>query len=181
MTQGAVIWLTGLSGAGKTTIAEAIHRQVKPRLPELVLIDGDVIRDLFGAGLGFHEAARHEQIGRIQRLARMLSEQGMVVLVAALYAHPDLLAWNREHLPGYLEVYVNTPLSLVQSRDVKGLYAKAAVGSMPHVVGLDIPWHAPASPDLVIDGNAGESPEQSAAKVIASAPRLAAAMVGSSL
>lgn len=178
MKHGAVIWLTGLSGAGKTTIAEAIHAQVKPHLPELVLIDGDIIRDLFGTGLGFHEAARHEQIGRIQRLSRMLAEQGLVVLVAALYAHPDLLAWNRQNLPGYVEVYVNTPLDLVRSRDVKGLYAKAAAGAMPNVVGLDIPWHVPASPDLVIDGNAGETPAQSAARVIAAAPRLAAAMAG---
>ncbi|MBX3456234.1 adenylyl-sulfate kinase [Ferrovibrio sp.] len=178
MKQGSVVWLTGISGAGKTTIAEAIHAQAKPYLPELVLIDGDVIRDLFGAGLGFHEAARHEQIGRIQRLARMLAEQGLVVLVAALYAHPDLLAWNRANLPGYVEVYVNTPLPLVQSRDVKGLYAKAAAGAMPNVVGLDIPWHAPAAPDLVIDGNAGETPQQSAARVIAVVPRLQAAMMG---
>lgn len=172
---GAVIWLTGLSGAGKTTIAEALARLLKPRLPELVLIDGDVIRELFGAGLGFDEAARREQIGRLQRLSGLLSRQGLVAVVAALYSHPDLLAWNRAHLSGYFEVYVDAPLALVEQRDVKGLYAKARAGSMPNVVGLDIQWHAPVSPDLVIDARRAETPEASAWRIIERLPRLAAA------
>lgn len=171
---GMVIWLTGLSGAGKTTIAETLARLLKPRLPELVLIDGDVIRELFGASLGFDEGARREQIGRLQRLSGLLARQGLVVVVAALYAHPDLLTWNRVHLPGYFEVYVDAPLALVQQRDVKGLYAKAKAGAMPNVVGIDIPWHAPQQPDLVIDAQAGETPEASARRIIQRLPRLAA-------
>lgn len=178
MTEGAVIWLTGVSGAGKTTIAEAIQRLAKPRLPELVLIDGDVIRDLFGAGLGFHEAARVEQIGRIQRLAKMLAGQGLIVVVAALYAHPDLLDWNRRNLPGYVEVYVQADMDVVRRRDVKGLYAKAAAGTMPNVVGIDIPWHAPQHPDLIIHSAGGESPEQGARRVMAAVPRLAHLLEG---
>lgn len=169
---GVTVWLTGVSGAGKTTIAEIIHRKLKPAVPELVMIDGDTIRELFGAGLEFHEAARHEQIGRIQRLARLLSGDGLVVLVAALYSHPKLLAWNRTHLPGYFEVYVKASMALVQRRDVKKIYAKAAAGAMPNVVGLDIPWHVPERPDMVLDADNAESPEQSAARVIAAVPRL---------
>jgi len=178
MTEGAVIWLTGVSGAGKTTIAEAIARLAKPRLPELVLIDGDVIRDLFGAGLGYHEAARVEQIGRIQRLAKMLAGQGLIVVVAALYAHPDLLDWNRRNLPGYVEVYVQADMDVVRQRDVKGLYAKAAAGTMPNVVGIDIPWHAPRHPDVTIHSGGGESPEQGARRVMAAVPRLAHLLEG---
>lgn len=172
MTDGSVIWLTGVSGAGKTTIAEAIQRKAKPAVPELVLVDGDVIRDLFGAGLGFHEAARVEQIGRIQRLARMLAGQGLVVVVAALYASPELLDWNRRNLPGYVEVYVKAGMDVVQQRDVKGLYAKAAAGQMPNVVGIDIPWHAPQRPDLVIDTTQGSTPDAAAQAVMALVPRL---------
>ncbi|MEM8732221.1 MAG: adenylyl-sulfate kinase [Pseudomonadota bacterium] len=84
-----------------------------------MLIDGDTIRNLFGVGLGFHEEARQEQIRRIQRLASWLADQQMKVIVAALYAHPDFLDWNRKNLPGYFEIYVDAPLSFLQARDSK--------------------------------------------------------------
>ena len=123
-----VIWITGLSGAGKTSLCDALGRMLKPCLPQLVRIDGDAVRQLFGDALEHTEADRKVQIGRIQRLAKMLSEQGLVVLVAALYCHPDLLAWNRTNLTDYFEVYLDAPLDLVERRDNKGLYAGAAAG-----------------------------------------------------
>jgi adenylyl-sulfate kinase len=166
-----VIWLTGLSGAGKTTIAEAIFASVKPRMPDLVLIDGDVVRALFGEGLGFHEEARKIQIGRIQRLALFLARQNIAVIVAALYSHPELLRWNRENLPGYFEVYVNTPLAVVEARNTKGLYSKARAGEIQYVVGLDIPWHIPEFPDMVIHSTT-ETPDFIANRIIKSVPRL---------
>jgi adenylylsulfate kinase len=129
-----VVWLTGLSGAGKSTIADAIVRIVKPHLHSLVLIDGDVIRDLFGAGLGFDEEARKLQIGRLQRLAQFLARQNIPVIVSALYAHPDLMQWNRDNLSGYFEVYVNTSLATVMARDTKGLYSQNKAGNLPNVV-----------------------------------------------
>ena len=171
-----VVWLTGLSGAGKTTIAQAIWQVMKPKLPGLVMVDGDTIRGLFGVSLGFHEEARFEQIGRIQRLAAMLASQELPVIVAALYAHPDLMRWNRENLPGYVEVLVDAPIDVVRQRDVKGLYARAARGDMPNVVGIDIPWHRPTTPDLVIDPASGISAEEAAQMVIRKVPRLAAAL-----
>lgn len=170
-----VVWLTGLSGAGKTTIAEAIVITVKPRLPALVLIDGDVIRDLFGAGLGFDEESRKLQIGRIQRLALFLAHQNVTVVVAALYSHPDLLRWNRENLPGYFEVYVDTPLATVEARDTKGLYSKARAGEIQYVIGLDLPWNVPESPNMVVHSTT-DTPAAIANKIIQSVPRLAAAM-----
>ena len=166
-----VVWLTGISGAGKSTIADVIMRVAKPQLPSLVMIDGDVIRDLFGAGLGYHEDARKEQIGRIQRLALFLSRQKIPVLVAALYSNPELMQWNRKHLPDYFEVYVDTPLDVVKARDTKGLYAKARESVAPNVVGIDIPWHAPSNPDLIVQA-VGVTPESIAREIIAAAPVL---------
>ena len=168
-----VIWITGISGAGKTTLAQSLTRILKPRLPELVLVDGDTIRDLFGTGLGFSEPERIVQIRRLQSLAKMLDEQGIVCVVAALYAHPDLLAWNRENFRDYLEVYIEAPLSLVQQRDAKGLYAAARAGKMANMVGIDIPWHAPQAADVVIDAATGEPPERLARRVVQAHPRLA--------
>ncbi len=145
-----VIWITGLSGAGKTTLATALYEAMKPGLPALVRIDGDEVRALFGNSLGFAESDRRLQIQRLQNLAAMLDGQGVTVIVAALYAHPDLLAWNRDHFSDYFEVYLEASLDLVRSRDSKGLYAKADCGEMAHVVGLDVPWHAPDTPHMTV-------------------------------
>ncbi|MBL6936160.1 MAG: adenylyl-sulfate kinase [Alphaproteobacteria bacterium] len=145
-----VIWITGLSGAGKTTLATALYEAMKPALPTLVRVDGDEVRALFGNSLGFAESDRRLQIQRLQSLATMLDDQGLTVIVAALYAHPELLAWNRDHFSGYFEVYLEASLELVRSRDPKGLYAKADSGDMAHVVGVDVPWHAPDNPHMTV-------------------------------
>ena len=167
-----VIWITGISGAGKTSLCNALSRRLKPRLPQLALIDGDAVRQVFGDTLGYSETNRMEQIGRVQRLAKMLSNQGLVVLVAALYSHPDLLAWNRANLADYFEVYLDASLDLVTQRDSKGLYAGAAAGTVPHVVGVDIPWHAPQAPELRLDAAAGLDPDDMALAVIRAVPLL---------
>jgi len=170
-----VVWLTGLSGAGKSTIANAIYHLVKSRMPELVIIDGDVIRELFGSGLGFHEMARCEQIGRIQKLALFLANQHIGVIVAALYSNMELMQWNRANLPDYFEVYVETSFPTLERRDSKGLYYKARVGEIKDVVGVDIPWNVPKNPDMVVCTDNEEFPQLIAAKIIKAVPRLAAA------
>jgi cytidine diphosphoramidate kinase len=167
-----VIWITGLSGAGKTTLCSALHALLKARIPETVMLDGDVVRAAFGHNLGHREEDRIQQVQRVQGIARALSDQGLVVLVAILYNNPELLAWNRAHLPGYFEVFVDAPLALVRSRDAKGLYHGAARGRIPHVVGLDIPWHAPRRPDMVVDASREESPDAVAARIARAIPSL---------
>jgi cytidine diphosphoramidate kinase len=170
-----VIWLTGLSGAGKTALSDALIAAAKPNLPTLVRLDGDVIRAIFGADLGYSEPERVVQIKRIQALAKELDQQGFVVLVAALYSHPDLLAWNRANFSDYFEIYLDTSLEEVQRRDSKGLYRRARAGAQRDVVGIDIPWHAPRNADLALDG-AADTPAALARRVIESVPVLAGAM-----
>ncbi len=136
------------------------------------MVDGDAVRALFGHDLDYSEASRIQQIKRLQALAQFLSDQGLTVVVAALYTNPELLRWNRDNLQPYFEVYVRAPLDLVCGRDSKGLYG----GDTLDVVGLDIPWHAPENPDLIVDAAAQEAPEISAAKVIGSVPGLAGTM-----
>lgn len=155
------IWITGLSGAGKTTLAEALVERMRRRGRPVVLVDGDVIRDLFGASLGFDVDARRVQIGRLQALARFLADQGVDVVVAALYSAPDLLAWNRANLAGYFEVYIEASLALVTGRNSKGLYD----GTTRNVVGVDIDWLAPRSPDLVVEADREEPVAEVAVRI----------------
>jgi adenylylsulfate kinase len=172
-----VIWVTGLSGSGKSTLCDALRPRLKALRPALVVLDGDVIRAAFGGDLDFHEADRVRQIKRIQGIAKVLADQDITVLVAALYCHPDLLAWNREHLRGYFEVYVKADVEFLAGRDGKQLYGRARRGEMKNVVGVDIPWHAPKSPEMVIEAAAMTPPQvladQVLARVMATADRAA--------
>lgn len=166
-----VIWITGLSGAGKTTLCDALIGLVKPWYPQVVKIDGDAVRDLFGNDLGFEEEDRKVQIQRIQKLTKFLADQEAVVLVAALYSHPDLLSWNRENFSEYFEVYINASLALVERRDPKGIYRSAAMGSEKNVVGIDIDWHAPRFPDLVLEASDSLTPSEMAFQIIKTIPK----------
>lgn len=173
---GTVIWLTGLSGAGKTSIVEALWRRFESVVPELVKLDGDVLRAAYDDVLGYEIADRIRQIKRIQSLAKVLADQRKLVLVAALYASDELLAWNRRNFPDYFEAYVEAPLDLLMERDVKGLYGKAFRGEMPNVVGLDIPWTPPRNPDIILDRRIEASAEDFALTVARRVPRLAHAL-----
>ena len=99
-----VIWITGLSGAGKTTLCKAIWDLIKPSVPELVLLDGDEVREAFGHNLSYAESDRILQVKRLQSMARVLSRQELIVLVGVLYNNPELLRWNREHFDEYFDV-----------------------------------------------------------------------------
>jgi adenylylsulfate kinase-like enzyme len=146
-----VIWITGMSGSGKSTLCQALAPKLRAVLPNLVVLDGDAVRAALGDDLGYHEADRVRQIKRLQGMAKLLSDQGISVLIAALYAHPDLLAWNRANLRDYFEVYLAADVDFLLTRDGKGLYSGARSGRILNVVGVDIPWYAPPNADLVVD------------------------------
>ena len=105
-----IIWLTGLSGSGKTTISNILYSKLKTSIPPLVKIDGDEIRELFNDTKTYDENSRYNQIKRIQRLALILSKQGLYVIVSALYCNPELMEWNRKNFKSYYEIYLDIPL-----------------------------------------------------------------------
>ena len=161
-----IIWITGLSGSGKTTIAKGLINRLKARIKNLVNVDGDIIRDLFGNDLGFDINSRITQIKRIQKLCIFLQKQNLIVIVSALYSNNDLLIWNRKNFKNYYEIYLEASLDLLKTRDVKGLYAKFSKGIEKNIVGIDIPWNAPKLYDLKINMDIWEEPDITVKKII---------------
>ncbi|RYH01065.1 adenylyl-sulfate kinase [Salipiger sp. IMCC34102] len=150
-----VIWIIGLSGAGKSTLAEEIVRLTRTSVPNVTLVDGDVIRDTFGNDLGHSIEDRRRNAERIMRLCRWLDGQGIHVVCAILSLFEEHRVWMRETVEDYHEVFVDAPLAQLKARDGKGLYARFDRGETTDVAGLDLPFHAPARPDLVIRNDAG--------------------------
>lgn len=145
-----VVWLIGLSGAGKTTLSRLIYQRLKPSAPNLVLLDGDVMRELF-PDLDHSLEGRRRNAERLSRLSRFLSEQGIHVIAAVLSIFPEWQRWNREHIENYTQVYLRADLARLTARDSKGLYRRAEEGELKNVVGVDLPFPEPYQSDLEID------------------------------
>lgn len=146
-----VIWLIGLSGAGKSTLAEALYEKLKPDCQHLVLLDGDTIREVFSGDADHTVAGRRVNASRISHLSLMLDKQGINVIAAVLSIFPEWQTWNREQFSEYREIFLDIPLETLKQRDTKGLYTGAEAGTIPNVVGMDIPFPTPAQPDIIID------------------------------
>jgi len=164
--RGCVIWLTGLPSAGKSTIAEALAPALRARGERVELLDGDVVRENLSKGLGFSKEDRDVNIRRIGFVAHLLARNGVKVITAAISPYRSVRDEVRENVgEGFLEVYVSTPLEVCESRDVKGLYARARSGALKGFTGIDDPYEPPLAPEIEIATH-GESPEESAARVI---------------
>ncbi len=148
-----VIWVIGLSAAGKTRIASAMCRILRQQGERVVLVDGDMVRAITGHDLDHSVEGRRRNAGRIRALCAELDRQGLHVVCAILSIFPESSAWNREHIRDYREVYVRVRPDTVRRRDPKGLYAAAEAGRMPNVVGVDIPFPPPERPDAIIDND----------------------------
>jgi adenylylsulfate kinase len=148
-----VIWIIGLSGSGKTTLSELVYARLKPRLPHLVRLDGDVLRELFGNDVDHTVEGRRRNAQRLSVLSKFLADQGIHVVAAVLSIFPEWRDWNRKNIPGYAEVYLKASLATLRRRDKKNLYARALSGQLANVVGVDIPFPEPAAADLIIDND----------------------------
>ncbi len=146
------MWLTGLSGSGKSTIADALAELLLAAGRPYVLLDGDNLRHGLNADLGFAPADRDENVRRLGEVALLLADAGLVVLVAAVspyrVARDAARARHAAVGVGFVEVHVDTPVDVCVSRDPKGLYAKALAGELPGMTGIDAPYEPPLSPEL---------------------------------
>ena len=167
---GRVVWITGLAGAGKTTIAKTAHRMLQSgsSADTWVRLDGDDVREIMGNDLGHGVEDRTENAWRICRLCRYLSEQGISVIVATMSLFKECQEWNRETMPGYFEVLVEVEQATLLARDQKGLYSGSLANTTSDVVGMDQSVHFPQRPDLVVNNDdGGDGPEAAASRIVA--------------
>ncbi|MEH2128222.1 adenylyl-sulfate kinase [Nostoc sp.] len=147
--QGTILWLTGLSGAGKTTIANGVAQELQKRGCLVELLDGDLIRTHLSQGLGFSKQDRDTNVRRIGFVANLLSRNGVVAIVAAISPYREIRDELRQTTTNFVEVYIQAPLAVCESRDVKGLYAKAKTGQVKHFTGISDPYEEPLNPDVI--------------------------------
>ncbi len=170
---GFTVWLTGLSGAGKSTIGHALAAELERRGAHVELLDGDVVRTHLSKGLGFSHEDRDTNIERIGWVASRLTRHGAAVVVAAISPYDatrkKVRGWVEEHGP-FVEVWVKAPVEECARRDVKGLYAKAFAGEIQHFTGVDDPYEPPDDAEVIAD-TVAQSPAESLRQVVAELER----------
>ena len=161
------IWLTGLSGSGKSTIASLLEQRLLAAGRHTYVIDGDNVRHGLNRDLGFTEADRAENIRRVAEVARLMVDAGLIVIVSLIspYRADRRFARDLFDRGSFIEVFVDTPLEVCEQRDPKGLYAKARAGSLPHFTGIDSPYEIPESPELHL-AIVGATPEQCVERIV---------------
>tara|TARA_R100001039_G_C1850520_1_gene110741 strand:+ start:2716 stop:3243 length:528 start_codon:yes stop_codon:yes gene_type:complete len=166
-TEGITLWLTGLSGAGKTTIAVKVAEQLRAAGRPCCILDGDRLRQDLCKDLGFSDTDRAENMRRTATVAALMADAGLTVIVALISPFQDGREAARASIGAdrFLEIHIDAPLAVVERRDVKGLYQKARNGQLSQVTGIDSPYEAPLAPALRIQTE-HETPEQSVARVM---------------
>jgi adenylylsulfate kinase len=168
--KGFVLWFTGLSGAGKTTLTEALVPQFKARGLKVEVLDGDEVRTNLSKGLGFSKEDRDTNIRRIGYVARLLARNGVASITAAISPYAEIRDEVRATVEGdgvkFVEVYVQASLDTLVSRDVKGLYKKAIAGEIKQFTGVSDPYEAPLNPEVQVSSD-NQTVEQSAALIVA--------------
>ena len=162
---GCCLWFTGLSGAGKSTIANIVVADLEARGRKVELLDGDEIREHLSKGLGFSKADRDINIRRIGWVASVLARNGVVSVTAAISPYREVRDEIRTSITNFIEIHVATSLEDCETRDVKGLYAKARTGEIPEFTGVSDPYEPPLHPEITLE-TAGHTPEESAAEVV---------------
>jgi adenylylsulfate kinase len=165
MVNGVTVWLTGLSGAGKTTLAERLVPELESRGRRVETLDGDVVRTHLSKGLGFSREDRDENIRRIAWVAALGTRHGATMIVSAISPYEDTRAEARERIGDFVEVYVKCSLELLIERDTKGLYKRALAGEIKNFTGVSDPYEEPRDPEIVVETDT-ESVETCITKIL---------------
>ncbi len=161
----AVYWITGLSGAGKTTIGKIFYEKLRKKRPNTVFLDGDAMRKVFGDDLGYAREERIKCAMRYARLCDMLQKQEMNVVCCTISMFDCVRDWNREHIKGYREIFVKASMETLFQRDQKGLYSGITSEKETEVAGVHIEVEEPKHPDLILQNDGEKTPEEQAERL----------------
>jgi adenylyl-sulfate kinase len=162
---GFVVWMTGLSGAGKTTIALILEEKLRERGLKVERLDGDVVRESLTRDLGFSAEDRAKNIERVTFVAKLLSRNGVGCLCSFISPYQQVRDHVRQNTTNFLEVFIDAPLEVVIERDVKGMYKKAIAGEIPNFTGISDPFESPEKPDIHVRTDQ-QTPEESAQVIL---------------
>lgn len=161
-----VYWITGLSGAGKTTIGKLFYEKLKATHPNTVFFDGDTLRKVFGDDLGYTKEERRKCAMRYSRLCAMLQAQDMNVICCTISMFDSVREWNRDNIQSYKEIYVKVSMDTLHFRDQKGLYSGVTGEKQKEVVGIHLEIEEPKHPDLVLYNNGEKTPEEQVEEIL---------------
>lgn len=159
MEKGTLYWITGLSGAGKTTIGNALYYQLKKKQSNLVILDGDILKKLVGNSLGYSQEDRKQRAYYYSNLCKTLTDQGISVIICTIAMYDEVRDWNRNHIERYVEIFLKVDKSILIQRDRKGLYSGQTAGKVKEVAGMDLAVEFPKNPDIVIENDGTVSVE----------------------
>src|SRR5262245_40760069 len=166
MSSGFVVWFTGLSGAGKSTLAAMLSAELRARGTHVEVLDGDEGRTHLSKGLGFSKEDRDTNIRRIGYVAKLIARSGACAMTAAISPYRSIRNEQRAHIGRFVEVFCKCDIPVLAERDAKGLYKKALAGEIKNFTGIDDPYEAPESPEVLVDTGT-ESKEESLEKIMA--------------
>lgn len=150
---GMLYWITGLSGAGKTTIGTGLYNELRRKQDNVVFLDGDILKDIIDGQPGYNEADRRKRAMKYAMLCKMLTEQGMAVICCTISMYDEVREWNRKNNKCYIEVFLKVSIETLIKRDQKGMYTRYQKGEFKNLAGLDMQVEFPKNPDIVIENN----------------------------
>ncbi len=165
MDKGSVYWVTGLSGAGKTTIGTKLYNYLREKKDNVVFLDGDILREVYQS-VDYTQEGRKKLAFQHARLCRMLTNQGLDVVICVIAMYNECREWNREHIDNYHEIYLKVDIEELIKRDQKQLYSRALNNEIQDVLGINLDFEEPQNPDLKIDNGGSDTPEEVLQKII---------------
>ena len=167
MEKGVLYWITGLSGAGKTTIGTKLYYEMRKACPGLVILDGDILKRLVGDSLGYSRKERLKRASYYSEMCKILTDQGITVIICTIAMYDSVREWNRRNIEKYVEIYLKVDQEVLIKRDKKGLYSRQKSGKASEIAGLDIEVEYPKTPDLVIENDGSVSVRECVERIMA--------------